>query len=488
MKLQALREKSNSIWIIFLCVVMVVSTLVLLTLCADEGIDYDESYSFHTARDFSHAQIVEKMIVDYDTDVPLYYNALRVWITLFGGIGHRFFSARLFSLAGTIASMLLGLVVVRKLWGNLSALFFMIAISLAPAMMHVSVNIRMYSWTNFLATSGAILAFCLVQNPGKKWMWVVLGVSTFLAIFSHYFTVFAYVVIYLYLLIALFIYERKSVWKVFACGIIPAGLLFVWIIVSGFLHFVKTEGDTVTMKKITLKVLLNYLFQTDMKFSTLMGVVFVVTALIGGVFFLKKQEFKGEKAFVLTCVSGIFVVYLIVLILSSFASHFFTPRHIVHLTGMMWLGIAIVLPRINWKVYGAGLLVLGSVCYVNYNEEYESAYRDTPYLEDTKVFIETQMEPGDMVIYSSPKMYSDLYTCYMPKQQFLHLSQVTDEKLLELAGKRVWYFSTDWHVFLSEEQVETYGITFENMGHYGFQIMDNCTDFDLLRLEIRGAE
>jgi hypothetical protein len=74
----------------------------------------------------------------------------------------------------------------------------------------------------------------------------------------------------------------------------------------------------------------------------------------------------------------------------------------------------------------------------------------------------------------------------MPDQTFIPLKKVGD--IQELAGKRVWYFSTDWQVFFSEDDVETYGITSQNMGHYGFQIMDNCTDFDILRLEIRGAE
>jgi hypothetical protein len=58
----------------------------------------------------------------------------------------------------------------------------------------------------------------------------------------------------------------------------------------------------------------------------------------------------------------------------------------------------------------------------------------------------------------------------------------------ELVGKRVWYFSTDSREFFSKEDVETYGIESQNMGHYGFQIMDNFTDFDILWLEIRGAE
>ncbi len=475
--------RTRLLWTAVLCAVMLVSVLLMLTLCADEGIDYDESYSFRSARDFTQLGIIQKMIDDYDTDVPLYYCVLRVWIRLFGKIGHRFFAARLFSVAGTIASMVLGLTVVRRLWGNYTALFFMIATGLAPAMLHVSVNIRMYSWTNFLMTACAVLAFCIVQRPESTKCWVLLWVLTIAAFFSHYFTVFACLAIYLYLLAALFVYERKAVWKVFVCGSTTLIPLLAWMVVSGFFHFVDTEGQGAKRKAPDISGLLSYLFKTDMRFWLPIAVTLVAVALIGGLFLMKADR-RGEKGFALTCVSAIFVIYLTALLLSSFASHFFTARHIMHAAGMMWLGIAIILPRIDRWVYLSGAAVLAGMCYTNYRDEYELAYRDTPYLEDTKIFIEEEMQPGDIVIYTAPEMYSTLYSCYMPDQIFIHLDDVED--INDLAGRRVWFFSTDWTRFFSDEEVELYHISSENVGHYGFQIMDNCTDFDLLRLQIGG--
>lgn len=478
-------RRRENIWTWVLSAVLVGCVLIMLTLCADEGIDYDESYSFKSARDYTQVGIVQKMIDDFDTDVPLYYCILRVWIQLFGRIGHTFWAARIFSVVGAAASMLLGMTAVRKLWGNCTALFFMIAAGLAPAMLHVSVNIRMYSWTNFLVTASAVVAFCIVQNPHKRRLWVILGLCTLTALFSHYFTAFACLAIYLYLLTALFINERKQVWKVFALGVAALIPFFAWMIVSGFFHFIQTDAEDVEMKALGLRALVEYLFSVDMRFWLLAGVLPVMTALAGAVFFMKNDR-KSEKGFVLMCTASIFVIYLLALALSSFASHFFIPRHIMHAAGMMWLGIAIALPRINRKVYLSGLAVLVGMCYVNYQEEYDSAYRDTPYLEATKAFIANEMEAGDIVIYSAPAMYSTLYSCYMPEQTFIHLSEVGD--INELAGKRVWYFCTEWNVFFSDEDVEKYGITSENVGHYGFQIIDNCTDFDLLRLQIRGTK
>lgn len=488
MKVAKLNDKwINRLWTFGLCAVMVISVLLMLSLCADEGIDYDESYSFKTARDYTQIGIVQKIIGDFDTDVPLYYGALRAWITLFGGIGHRFFAARLFSVAGAVASMLLGITIIRKLWGNQTALYYIIAVGLAPAMLHVSVNIRMYSWTNFLVTASALLAYCIVQTPKRKSLWVLLGVCTLAALFCHYFTAFAYLAIYLYLLVALFKYERKQIWKVFVCGIAALVPLIAWMVVSGFFHFVQGDGTEVEIKKLSLQGLIEYLFETEMTYWLPICAILLVVTLAGGVLFMRNREdCKGEKGFALMSMVSIFAIYLLALFVSSFAAHFFTARHIVHATGMMWLGIAIILPRINWQTYLAGLAVLVGICHANYSQEYELAYRDTPYLEDTKVFIETRMEPGDIVIFTTDGMYATLYSCYMPEQTFMSLGRVDD--IQELAGKRVWFFQNDYQKYFSQEEVETYGITAENMGHYGFQIMSNCTDFDILRLEIRGAE
>ena len=53
--------------------------------------------------------------------------------------------------------------------------------------------------------------------------------------------------------------------------------------------------------------------------------------------------------------------------------------------------------------------------------------------------------------------------------------------LEELVGKRVWYFQCFGHLL---EESDKYTVTYENMGHYGFQYMDGNTDFDILKVNI----
>ena len=53
--------------------------------------------------------------------------------------------------------------------------------------------------------------------------------------------------------------------------------------------------------------------------------------------------------------------------------------------------------------------------------------------------------------------------------------------LEELVGKRVWYFQCFGHLL---EEADKYTVTYENMGHYGFQYMEGNTDFDILKVNI----
>lgn len=127
------------------------------------------------------------------------------------------------------------------------------------------------------------------------------------------------------------------------------------------------------------------------------------------------------------------------------------------------------------------------MCGANYQDSYRTEYNTIPYLEETKEFIADNMQPGDIVIYNTTEeMYHTLYGCYMTEQEFLHFPEIDDADIQELAGKRVW-FALSRPDFFTEEQQQKYGITYENKGHYGFQIIADCTDFDLLWVEIKGA-
>lgn len=157
----------------------------------------------------------------------------------------------------------------------------------------------------------------------------------------------------------------------------------------------------------------------------------------------------------------------------------FTYRHVMHSMGLFWLGMAIILSRINLQEWIACLSFTVWMGVSAYGISYHEEYGTISYLEETKAFIAENMEPGDVVVYDTDSRFGQLFGCYMPDQIFYTMEEVPD--LEELVGKRVWYFQCFGHLL---EESDKYTVTYENMGHYGFQYMDGNTDFDILKVNI----
>ena len=77
-------EKKHKIETIALWMILILSTAVLFSLCLNEGIDYDEAYSYRTAHDNTMLGIIRVVLDAHDTDVPVWYMGLRLWSFLVG--------------------------------------------------------------------------------------------------------------------------------------------------------------------------------------------------------------------------------------------------------------------------------------------------------------------------------------------------------------------------------------------------------------------
>ena len=231
-------------------------------------------------------------------------------------------------------------------------------------------------------------------------------------------------------------------------------------------------------EKLRIYELFDFIFGTEVKYATQMGEVLFVLTLLCAILFWKRLG-KRDGIFAVMCTCMFPISYLMAALLALHASHFFTYRHVMHSMGLFWLGMAIILSRINlqeWIACVSFTVWMGASAYrISYNEEYDTI----PYLEETKEFIAENMEPGDVIVYDTDWRFGQLFGCYMPDQTFYTMEEVPD--LAELAGKRVWYFQCFGHLL---DESDKYTVTYENMGHYGFQYMDGNTDFDILKVEI----
>lgn len=480
-RLQRMQEKHKWIPTAALWGLVGICTLLLVSLCFDEGIDLDEAYSYRTVHGNTLRGIWAAILSANDTDIPLWYSALRVWTWIFG---ESWLSYKLFSVLGSFCTMALGATAVKRLWGFRTAALFIIPAGLAPALLHVGVNVRMYSWTVFLITACGITAYCLVRQPARKLLWTALFLLTVTGLFVHYFTAFCYLFIYTYLLLELWRKEKKSLWKAFACGGGALAPFCVWLAASDFFHLKDQAEQPLNFSAVNFEEFIHFIFHTNIEFSVQMGIGIWAAALLA-ILFLRKRFERDSWGFGVLCLLLLPVSYTIAAFLASTSSHFFVTRHIMHGLGLLWLGIALILSRVNLPVYMCALVFTSIMGLSSYRICYAAEYATTPYMEETKEFIAENMESGDIVIYNSEPGFDLLYGCYMPEQSFIYYPQLED--IQKLAGRRVWFFLCKPD-FFPEEVLQEYGITAENMGHYGFQIINDCTDFDLLRLEIRGKE
>ena len=454
-------------------------TLALVSLCFDEGLDYDEAYSWHTVYYNDFAGICETILDAHDTDIPLWYWGLNAWVSIFG---ESWFVYKLFAVMGTLASMILGATAVRHIWGTKTAVLFILASSLSPALMHNSVNVRMYSCTVFLVTACGILIYWMTENTRKLWMWLLLGTLTVMGLFCHYFTAFCYLFLYCYLLVRIFLQNKKEIWKVFVCGAVALLPFIAWLIISDFFHLA-SGGSTPGVSKTDLHALFQYFFGTNQEYSISLGKIIFVMALLGAVLLHSKMK-KAERWFILVCLVSLPITCVVMGYVSSVSYHFFIPRHIMHGAGLMWLAIAIVLSRINVISYICGLVFVGAMGISAYGISYNTEYNTTPYMEETKEFIAEQMQEGDIVLYNAESSFEIVYKYYLREQE---LCAVNKADLSELVGKRVWLFDAAGKR-IGKKRSEGYHVTYEEMGHYGFRLSGNNTDFDVYKVEIEVKE
>ena len=90
-------------WIKWLLVygTVVFCTAVLISLCFNEGLDYDESFSFSIVHDNKLGGIAEGILASpYNDVIPLWYIALKILTCI---LGENFFVCKMFKVAGSLA-------------------------------------------------------------------------------------------------------------------------------------------------------------------------------------------------------------------------------------------------------------------------------------------------------------------------------------------------------------------------------------------------
>ena len=147
---------------------------MLIAGALNGNIWYDEGYSVALVRqDF--AQIWQLTAIDVHP--PLYY-----WMAhaVYLAVGESILAYRLLSVAGMVATALLGPVVVRRMFGERAGLAFSALVLFLPFSQHMAWQIRMYSWSMFTVSVCFLAALRLMSaahanERAPRIAWAALG-------------------------------------------------------------------------------------------------------------------------------------------------------------------------------------------------------------------------------------------------------------------------------------------------------------------------
>lgn len=146
---------------------------------------FDEAFTAYLVR-FSYADIARYTATDVHP--PLYYWVVKAWTSCFGTNELAF---RSLSMVFGVVAIIVGFILVRKLFGKHAAVLAAWFMALSPMFVRYGEEARMYTMvTAIVLTATYVLVRATETNARKYWVWY--GVLIALGMWTHYFAALAW--------------------------------------------------------------------------------------------------------------------------------------------------------------------------------------------------------------------------------------------------------------------------------------------------------
>jgi len=312
---------------------------------------YDEAYTM-AMMDYSFSEIWK--ITASDVHPPLYYYMLKLFCNIFGDSQN---IMRIFSNLGIIASLILGLFPIRRLFGKNISLIYILVLVLLPVTQYLGVEIRMYSWAMFFVSGCSIYAYESYLN-GKLISFSKMAIYGICAAYTHYYALVAIGIILVLLWISSLKRQEKIIRLIlFSLFIILAYIPWIPVLIMQ----VNKVSHAYWIETPTLKDLLlfcYYFFSPKepshpyMIFSLpVMSIALSIMLLFILIFiiYIIKAHLKkiSEKLIYADGFISIYILTLLVTLIISFTIlPIIVPRYTCCILGPLVIGIAIYLTEI----------------------------------------------------------------------------------------------------------------------------------------------
>jgi hypothetical protein len=402
---EKLNRLNKNIWFLLIFAVSVFLYLFNITF-SDIWIDetFTKALVEHSFRDMMG-------LIKNDFHPPLYFYALKVFVTVFGGST---FTIRLFSVLGVLSSLVLGYVAGQRVFGKSGALYFCLLILSLPMLAAYSHDARMYTWGAFTVT-GVFLYSVLFISTNRKSDLVFLMLFSLMAAYTHYYGLIAAFGANIFVGVLLFARKNRS-WRIHLGFSFLAVLFYLpWLFV--LLNHTKKAQEFFWVPAVTWQTILScFIFPFAQKFRMSLyswPMVFIVYSLTLWVIYRNYIARKDQQGVVLGLSLFIFGFTVITTaVISLFSQPVLYHRYIMNIVIMLLVPPALFFTaaKNNWVkgifltvILSCGIVISIRSSYFSYGPYKQSVeYIHKTYPEIKKIFHVIEISAGPFVEYSNP--------------------------------------------------------------------------------------
>lgn len=323
----------------WLYIVFAIQVIFSFSLIFNNNIWFDEGFTLSLIQ-HNFSEMIE--IIKSDMHPPLYFISLKAFCTLFG---YSVPVTKLFSVLGYIATLSLGVTIVRKYFSVETAIIYMIAVGAIPMSLYFSVQQRSYQWAIFFVTLCFLETLLFLKNS-KKYHSILIVVAGLLAAYNHFYALLAIGIIFCFWNVYVIAKLRDQIKTVIIADLCMFAGYLPWLFV--LYDQVADASNNFWLKGV----------------EPLSLVVFISGAIISILILLIKENRNLPRLFAIIAVLSFQLIGLIVTI---FIRPFYIARYSVVVLGIFAFLVAISINSLKLrgkKIAVVVLCVINILCFV----------------------------------------------------------------------------------------------------------------------------
>lgn len=368
-----------------------------------------------------------------DVHPPLYYLYAKIFYVLFNG---SLIAQKIATIIPMTATLIFGATVIRKHFGDLTSVLFLLFITCLPCTMEFSVQVRMYSLALLCVTVCGVYAYLAFQD-GRKRNFVIFALSGVSAAYLHYFAAINIILITGFLMLAILLWRKEHYlkWSITAAGMILLYLPWSYF----FIKQIMAVTNEYWIPEITGDTVWTY-FTWLFDLNVVPGMVFIFLILLIGASHYNTILISKNKSehdiYALACM----IVPILTAITGVFLSWLKTPiyrdQYIFPALGLLALFFGITLQNAKRSII---MIICAFLLFVGagqYKESFIQEYHSTN-VPQTLAFFEENLHEDDYILFNS-EPFGFIYECYFPEEQLIFM----DDFDFSSDFRAVWVLNT----------------------------------------------